>query len=67
MTTPASRFIRQQELVPREALAPLRITVIGIGAIGRQVALQLAAIGTVRLTLIDFDDVDASNITTQGY
>jgi hypothetical protein len=67
MTSPTSRFIRQQELVPREVLAPLRITVIGIGAVGRQVSLQLAAIGVVRLTLIDFDTVDASNITTQGY
>ena len=40
---------------------------IGVGAIGRQVALQLAAIGTPRLQLIDFDQVDLSNVTTQGY
>jgi len=45
----------------------LSATVIGVGAIGRQVALQLAAIGLPRLTLIDFDVVDTSNITTQGY
>jgi sulfur carrier protein ThiS adenylyltransferase len=31
------------------------------------VALQLAAIGARRLQLIDFDVVDESNITTQGY
>ncbi|HBN76613.1 MAG TPA: thiamine biosynthesis protein ThiF, partial [Planctomycetaceae bacterium] len=42
-------------------------TVIGVGAIGRQVALQLAAIGMPQLQLIDFDAVEASNITTQGY
>ena len=41
-------------------------TVIGVGAIGRQVALQLAAIGVRRLQLIDFDTVDRSNVTTQG-
>ena len=40
---------------------------IGVGAIGRQVALQLAAIGVRRLQLIDFDTVDQSNVTTQGY
>jgi molybdopterin-synthase adenylyltransferase len=38
-----------------------------VGAIGRQVALQLAAIGGTNLTLIDFDTVDLTNITTQGY
>jgi molybdopterin/thiamine biosynthesis adenylyltransferase len=43
------------------------VTVIGIGAIGRQVALQLAAIGVRRLQLVDFDRVDDTNITTQGY
>jgi molybdopterin-synthase adenylyltransferase len=61
------RFSRQQDLVPSERLAELTITVIGVGAIGRQVALQLAAIGARRMQLVDFDHVDESNITTQGY
>ena len=43
------------------------MTVIGVGAIGRQVALQLAAIGVRRLQLVDFDRVEQTNITTQGY
>ncbi len=61
------RFVRQQELIPRPRITSLSATVIGVGAIGRQVALQLAAIGMPRLQLIDFDAVEASNITTQGY
>jgi molybdopterin-synthase adenylyltransferase len=61
------RFERQQELVPQGRLAGLRATVIGVGAIGRQVALQLAAMGIERLQLIDFDRVELTNITTQGY
>lgn len=61
------RFARQRDLVPQEKLNDLTITVIGVGAIGRQVALQLAAIGARRLQLIDFDVVDESNVTTQGY
>lgn len=65
--TLTDRFIRQQELVPREQLTNLTVTVIGVGAIGRQVALQLAAIGAARMQLVDFDVVDASNVTTQGY
>ena len=62
-----NRFVRQQDLVPRERLASLQASVIGVGAIGRQIALQLAAVGVPRIQLIDFDTVDLTNITTQGY
>jgi molybdopterin/thiamine biosynthesis adenylyltransferase len=62
-----SRFSRQADLVPREELKTLTCTVIGVGAIGRQVALQLAAIGVFRMQLIDFDTVDATNVVTQGF
>jgi sulfur carrier protein ThiS adenylyltransferase len=66
-STGQDRFTRQQNLVPSERLSNITGTVIGVGAIGRQIALQLAAIGTPRVQLIDFDHVDLSNITTQGY
>ncbi len=62
-----SRFERQAGLVPREQLAQISATVIGVGAIGRQVALQLASLGISRLQLIDFDQVEPTNISTQGY
>lgn len=62
-----SRFERQAGLVPQECLAETAVTIIGVGAIGRQVALQLASLGVPRIELIDFDTVDAVNITTQGY
>lgn len=61
------RFLRQQELVPRHTLKTVAATVIGVGAIGRQVAIQLAAIGVPHLQLVDFDVVDRTNVTTQGY
>jgi len=61
------RFSRQSDLVPREKLKDLTATVIGVGAIGRQVAIQLAALGVPRLQLIDFDVVEETNVTTQGY
>lgn len=67
MNAGGDRFSRQQELVPQARLAQIGVTVIGVGAIGRQVALQLAAIGARRLQLVDFDEVDATNVTTQGY
>jgi hypothetical protein len=39
------RYSRQQDIVPAERIADCKATVIGVGAIGRQVALQLAAMG----------------------
>lgn len=67
MNTTLDRFERQSELVPAEKLRSLTVTVIGVGAIGRQVALQLASLGVRRLQLVDFDRVEPTNITTQGY
>ena len=63
----SGRFTRQADLVPQEKLQTLTATVIGVGAVGRQVALQLAAIGIRHLQLFDFDTVEPTNITTQGY
>src|SRR5436190_10586455 len=67
MTIDQGRFARQAELVPRAQLAATSASVVGVGAIGRQVALQLAAIGVRKLQLVDFDAVELTNITTQGY
>jgi len=61
------RFVRQRDLIPATQLSQASCTVIGVGAIGRQVALQLAAIGAPRIQLVDFDTVDVTNVTTQGY
>jgi hypothetical protein len=63
----SGRFARQEALVPQDVLVPLQVTIIGIGAIGRQVALQLAALGVRQLQFVDFDKVDPTNVTTQGY
>jgi hypothetical protein len=61
------RFSRQADIVPRERILDCNTTVIGVGAIGRQVAIQLTAIGVPQLQLIDFDLVEISNLATQGY
>ena len=56
---------RQTDIVP---IADCEgATVIGCGAIGRNVALQLASVGIGRMQIIDFDAVEDSNITTQGF
>ena len=61
------RAIRQRDLVPPLALATYHAVVIGVGAVGRQVALQLAAMGVPQLTLIDHDVVGVENLAVQGY
>ena len=63
----SDRFSRQQDLVPTARLQSVIATVIGVGAIGRQVALQLTALGIRQLRVIDFDRVESTNVTTQGY
>jgi len=61
------RYSRQRDIVPPERLAQCKATVVGVGAIGRQIALQLAAMGIPRLQLVDFDHVEESNLASQGY
>src|SRR6478735_2058067 len=63
----ADRDLRQRELVPPAALARCHALVIGVGAIGRQVALQLAAVGAAHRTLVDFDTGAVDNLAAQGY
>ena len=65
--TLADRDIRQRELVPPEKLAACYAIVIGVGAIGRQVAVQLAAVGISSMDLIDPDTVGVENLAPQAY
>ena len=61
------RDIRQRDLVPPAELARCHAVVIGVGSIGRQVALQLAATGVPMMTLYDPDTVGAENLAPQGF
>jgi sulfur carrier protein ThiS adenylyltransferase len=61
------RYSRQRDIIPTERLSSCRATVIGVGAIGRPVALQLTAMGIPWLQLVDFDVVEPSNLASQGY
>jgi len=61
------RYSRQADIVPMEVLEECKVTVIGVGAIGRQVALQLTAMGANNLQIVDHDEVEISNLASQGY
>ena len=63
----SERYCRQKDIVPPDRLAECKATVVGVGAIGRQVALQLAAMGVPWLKLVDFDIVEESNLASQGF
>ncbi len=68
MTSPnEERYSRQLDIVPPDQIAACRATVIGVGAIGRQLALQLTAMGMPWLQLVDHDTVEMSNLASQGY
>ena len=60
------RFVRQSAIIPQEKLDTYAM-IVGVGAIGRQVAMQLAAMGITRLILIDPDKVELHNCCSQGY
>ncbi len=67
MNAIVDRDIRQRELVPPEKLQDTRVTVVGVGAIGRQVALQLSAVGVPKISIVDFDTVEIENLAAQGF
>ena len=45
----------------------LSVNIIGVGAVGSTIAIQLAKLGISELTIWDFDTVDDHNITNQIY
>ena len=66
-TLDSNRYNRQASIIPRSKIEECNPTIIGVGAIGRNVAIQMAAIGAPRLHLIDFDTVEETNVVTQGF
>lgn len=50
-----------------ERLQTTKFCIVGVGAIGRQLGMQLAAMGARHVSLIDFDYVEEHNISNQGY
>ena len=64
---PAECFLRQQDILPVEVLAKARVTIIGCGAVGSMVAVNLAKMGIGNLTLYDDDKVEPHNLPVQFY
>lgn len=62
-----TRNDRQATLFPQAMLTTSKAAVIGVGAIGHQVATQLAAIGVPTITLVDFDTIEIVNLGPQAF
>jgi tRNA A37 threonylcarbamoyladenosine dehydratase len=65
-----NRFARTELLIGREGLARLartHVAVIGLGAVGSYSVEGLVRAGIGRLTVVDFDEIRASNINRQLY
>lgn len=67
MGTAKNYQIRQKGLVPQKQIKNHQIAVVGVGAVGRPIALQLACMGVGGLILIDPDTVEDVNVGTQMY
>lgn len=63
----SDRYRRQSTIVPEALLRKHPVMIVGVGAIGRQVALQLTVMGVSRLKLIDPDQVEPVNLGAQGF
>ena len=61
------RSVRYSKLLPVQELAGAHVAIVGVGAIGRQVAVSLASMGVNQFTLIDPDTVEEANLGTQGW
>lgn len=62
-----AHLTRQLDLIPMKALESARVHIIGCGAIGSHLALQLAKMGLTNLVLYDMDTVSIENMSNQGF
>ncbi len=53
------------DIAGQQALHDSRVLIVGLGGLGSPVAMYLVAAGVGHLTLVDFDEVDVSNLQRQ--
>ncbi len=64
---PPAIYIRQQDILPVDVMAKANVTIIGCGAVGSMMAVNLAKMGLGNLTLYDDDLVEPHNLPVQFY
>ncbi|MGI0117137.1 HesA/MoeB/ThiF family protein [Zooshikella sp. RANM57] len=58
-------MLPEVDIEGQEALAKSRVAIVGLGGLGSPVSMYLAAAGVGELVLVDFDQVDMSNLQRQ--
>jgi sulfur carrier protein ThiS adenylyltransferase len=58
------RYERQSDIFCGKELC---VGIVGVGAVGRQIAVQLSAMGVEKLVIIDYDTVEDVNLCAQGF
>jgi hypothetical protein len=61
------RFLRNRDLVDQRAINRHPVAIVGLGAIGSQLAEQLAKLGVEQFVLLDPDVVSRVNLAVQGF
>ena len=61
------RNSRYTDIISNQTLSEMAITVIGLGAIGRPLALSAAAMGIPQIELWDHDRISEENLGPQGW
>jgi len=64
---PPDRFALQNKLISTTRIRDEAVTIVGSGAVGRQIALQLVALGISKLTIIDPAVIEAGDVTSAGF
>lgn len=59
--------IRHQEILPLDMCSNVPVTVIGCGATGSHLIMSLVELGFDRITVYDFDKVEAHNLANQAF
>lgn len=65
--TVAPRVSRMSAYCPPQTFQAADVVLVGAGAVGRQVAQQLACMGVASITILDHDDVSDANTGPQMY
>jgi len=63
----SNRYSRQESIIGTSVLQRSYPLIVGVGAVGREVARVLSANGISKLAIIDMDTVEEHNCVTQGY
>lgn len=61
------RYKRQISLFNPEDIKNLTVAIVGVGAIGSCVAIELAKLGFMRFQLYDFDKIEEHNLSNQFF